>query len=138
MIDSAMVRAPCRSGVLSKGLLVSLGTEPPPCTCVKMEPFFLLPFCTPILYFFASQLDDFPLKRRVFWECREGPIWGLKGQMVNSGFQDPKQLTTYRTRANAARPTLASSQWLTSTWTKMTMKHMVPFSRSLLHPRNFA
>ena len=65
---------------------------PPPCICVKMEPFPFLVFFPSSLVIFVSSLDILPLKHSVFY-YREGHLGGSKrGQMVDLSSKTPKNL----------------------------------------------
>ena len=68
------------------------------------------------LLFFASKLAIFPLKRSVLG-VRKGHSRVWKGHMVNSGFEDPNAgWNALKTRENATRPQLASSQRSAPNW----------------------
>ena len=111
-----------------------------PCTCVKMEPFVLLAFLPQFYSSFASTSAISPLKRSVLGAWK-GHFQARKGQMVNSGLQDPETTwNAYKTSENVTRPQLASLQGLASTWAKNCCEtgekrqndtwQMVPFSRA--------
>ena len=92
------------------------------CTRVKWVPFVLLTLFRQFYSIFRFKIGHFPLNV-VFWELEKGFFRARKGQMVNSGFQDPKTTwSAFQARENVTTPQLASLHGLPPNWAKKCYK----------------
>ena len=99
------------------------GSGPPPPYTREMGTICPFGVCFPcFIVLVASQLAIFPLKRSVLG-ARKGHSRARKGQMVNSGFQDPKTTcNAFKTREDITTPQLASLHGLPLNWAKKCFK----------------